>query len=82
MKSSTRSSKLGRCAMFDDDVIRAAANMLVGAVLDLLQADPHSWSERPCPTCRPISAIVGRPFGCYLYAERRAAAAQKAKANP
>lgn len=51
-----------------DQVIQAAARVLMSTALDLLQADPHSWSTRPCPTCRPISAIIGRPFGCYLYA--------------
>jgi hypothetical protein len=38
--------------------------------LGALQADPHQWSNRPCPTCRAISGLVGRKFGCYLYAER------------
>lgn len=49
-------------------VIQEAAQMLLDVVLNELQSDPHSWSERPCSTCRTISAIVGRPFGCYEYA--------------
>lgn len=58
-------------------VIRAAAQVLLDAVLRELQEDPHDWSERTCSTCRTISAIVGRPFGCYLYAAQRAAARAK-----
>ena len=49
-------------------IVKAAASLLVDAILDLLQADPHQWSKRPCPTCRPISALIGKPFGCYRYA--------------
>ena len=56
-----------------EDVIKAAARVLVGAVLDLLQEDNHNWSERGCGTCRAISSIVGRPFGCYEFARRKAA---------
>lgn len=54
-----------------EKAIKAAANVLVGVALELLQVDPHQWSDRPCPTCRPISAIVGKPFGCYLYMQRK-----------
>ncbi len=54
--------------MSNEDTIRAAVNVILEPILRLLQEDPHSWSERPCPTCRPISSIVGQPFGCYRYA--------------
>jgi hypothetical protein len=40
------------------------AQSLVAIVLDLINADPHRWSSRPCPTCRAISITVGKPFGC------------------
>jgi len=53
-------------------VIQAAANVLLDAVLRELQADPHQWSSRPCSTCRTISAIIGKPFGCYVYAAQHA----------
>lgn len=46
------------------ETVRACARVLVGAALDLIQADPHQWSKRPCATCRAVSSIVGRPFGC------------------
>ena len=54
-----------------EDVIRAAARILADAALDLLQADQHSWSERPCSTCLAIGTLMGRNFGCYLYAAQR-----------
>lgn len=55
----------------DEEIIQAAARVLMRAVLDEVQSDPHQWSERPCPTCRTVGAIMGRPFGCYVYAEKR-----------
>ena len=42
------------------------------AVLELLYKDPHQWSERPCPTCTAISALVGEPFGCTRFAKEKA----------
>jgi len=42
-------------------------NILTDAIFDLLQNDPHGWSRRPCSTCRSITSIIGRPFGCYEY---------------
>ena len=52
--------------------VQQAVEVLLGAVLRELQADPHQWSSRPCSTCRTISAIVGKPFGCYEYQRIRA----------
>lgn len=46
------------------DVVQAAAHVLIDAALRLIEQDPHQWSMRPCATCRSVSAIVGRPFGC------------------
>ncbi len=54
-----------------DDVIKAAVKVITEPMLRLLQDDPHQWSDRPCPTCRPISSMIGADFGCSLYAERR-----------
>lgn len=45
----------------------ALETVLPSAVLDLIQGDPHQWSNRPCPTCQPISKMIGRPFGCYRF---------------
>jgi hypothetical protein len=61
----------------DESIIKAAANVLIITVLDLLQNDSHQWGERPCPTCRSITIILGRKFGCYLYAEQKAAQRKK-----
>jgi hypothetical protein len=54
-------------------LIRDAARMLMDAALQAIQADPHQWSERPCQTCKAVSALAGRAFGCYLYAQQRKA---------
>lgn len=54
-----------------ENVIRAAVNVIVEPVLGLLQEDPHSWSTRPCGTCRSIQSLTGKPFGCYVYAKQK-----------
>ena len=54
--------------MKDAEIIRTAVKVVIEPVLRLLQGDPHAWSERPCQTCRSVSSIVGKPFGCSLYA--------------
>jgi len=60
--------------MTDDEakkIVKAASNILMDAVLDIIQNDPHQWSNRPCESCRTISGIIGKPFGCYEYQEKR-----------
>lgn len=37
----------------------------------LLQKDGHQWSTRPCSTCQAVSSLIGRPFGCILYANAK-----------
>lgn len=59
-----------------EDVIRAAANVIIEPILALLQNDPHSWSTRPCGTCRAIQSITGKSFGCYLYAQQKIESAE------
>lgn len=54
-----------------------AQETLLAAVLRLLQEDPHMWSARPCKTCKAVSAIADRPFGCYEYQRRVAAGEPK-----
>ena len=39
------------------------------AVLEAIYVDPHQWSNRSCPTCRTVTAIWGKDFGCVRYAE-------------
>lgn len=53
--------------------VREGVTLLMGAVADLIYSDPHRWSERGCPTCRAISAIIGLPFGCDRYRAEKAA---------
>jgi len=52
--------------------VAALEALLPSAVLDLIQGDPHQWSNRPCPTCQPISKMIGRPFGCYRFQAEQA----------
>lgn len=47
--------------------IKVTVYILMEAVLNLIQKDPHQWSDRPCETCRTITHIIGNEFGCYLY---------------
>lgn len=61
--------------------MEALEKVLPAAVLDLIQTDPHQWSTRPCPTCRAITAIVGRRFGCDRYRQERHEAALRARAE-
>lgn len=54
----------------------SGATPLVGtgswlAALRALSSDMHQRSDRPCPTCRPISLLMGEPFGCYAYQAKR-----------
>ncbi len=57
-------------------LLGAAVKLEVEAILNLIQADPHQWSDRPCPTCRAISTLAGRPFGCSALARMRRVADQ------
>lgn len=53
-----------------EEIIKAAANIVARAALNLFVADQHRWSDRPCATCRQISEMIGGPFGCYKYQRR------------
>ena len=35
--------------------------------LRTLSVDMHQASTRPCPTCDPITKLLGEPFGCRSY---------------
>lgn len=39
-------------------------------VARLFEADPHQFSTRPCSTCRAVSSLLGRSFGCDAKAKR------------
>ena len=53
-----------------EEVIKAATYVLIEPILSLIYNDPHQWSTRPCSTCKAITSIVGRPFGCILKAKQ------------
>ena len=57
--------------MNDEQIIKAAVNVIIKPVLRLLQEDPHQWSSRPCSTCKAITSITGESFGCTKWREDR-----------
>lgn len=62
--------------MTDDEakqIVKAAAHVLFDAASDAIYEDPHNWSARPCPTCRFVSSILGKPFGCIRYEKQKRA---------
>jgi len=42
-------------------------------VARLWESDPHDLGTRPCSTCRTVTGILGRPFGCVARAATKAA---------
>ncbi|KKL19139.1 hypothetical protein LCGC14_2468450 [marine sediment metagenome] len=54
-----------------EEVVKAAALVIARAALNLFAVDQHRWSDRPCPTCRQITAMIGEPWGCYAYQLRK-----------
>ena len=69
--------RAGIAEMLSGGVINDQGTMpLVGtgswlSVLRPLSSDMHQRSDRPCPTCRPISLLMGEPFGYYAYQAKR-----------
>ena len=43
-----------------------ALKLIPLAALDVFATDPHRFSNRPCGTCKTVSAIIGREWGCML----------------
>lgn len=41
------------------------------AILTLIESDPHQWSTRPCATCRAITVLARKDFGCIALAEKK-----------
>ena len=54
-----------------EKMIKACANILLETVANTIYADPHQWSKRPCETCKAITGILGKTFGCYRYQEKQ-----------
>ena len=53
------------------DLLSAAVSRITDAVADTIYVDPHQWSRRPCATCKVITALIGKPFGCDRFREVR-----------
>jgi len=34
------------------------------AAFNLIESDPHTFGDRPCATCKAVSVLLKRPFGC------------------
>jgi hypothetical protein len=47
-----------------DDTRPNLVTEIAEIVARLFESDPHQFSTRPCQTCRTVSAILNRPFGC------------------
>lgn len=57
--------------MENDDIIKSAVNVIMQPILQLIEEDPHLWSTRPCSTCKAISSMIGKPFGCVKKAKEK-----------
>ena len=51
----------------NERILKASINVFIESILRIVQNDPHQWSNRPCESCRTISSIIDKPFGCYKY---------------
>ena len=51
------------------DITRESAGERAKEVTALLSLDNHNWSNRPCSTCRAVTALLGADFGCVLKAK-------------
>lgn len=54
-----------------EEVILAASRIITRQVNEVLYGDGHTWSTRPCETCRTITSLIGESFGCVRYAKER-----------
>lgn len=46
----------------------ALPKMVPMSALEILARDPHRFSTRGCETCRNISTVIGKPWGCIALA--------------
>ena len=49
----------------------ALPTMVPLAALNIFARDQHRFSNRPCGTCRTISEMAGKDWGCVAYAKSR-----------
>ncbi len=52
-------------------MVRVQVDLVMDAVVETIGIDGHQWSDRPCQTCRAVSGLIGRPFGCYWYQAKK-----------
>ncbi len=52
-------------------MVRVQVDIVMDAVVETIGIDGHQWSDRPCSTCRAVSGLIGRPFGCYWYQAKK-----------
>lgn len=58
-----RIEKLESLAHEPLDITKAIV-LVAETVARTMETDPHQFGKRPCQTCRAISGLVGRAFGC------------------
>ncbi len=51
-------------------VEQSVERTLLNQTLEIMSNDMHTVSSRPCQTCKVISNILGKPFGCYKFQKR------------
>lgn len=56
----------------DENVVRRVVKGMSDAIGDIIYRDPHEWSERPCPTCRVVTAFFGWDYGCVRFGKESA----------
>lgn len=49
----------------------ALPQMIPLSALNVFALDPHRFSTRGCGTCRNISEIIGKPWGCVALAKKK-----------
>ena len=49
--------------------LRAAEDAYMQA-FKAISEDMHAASGRPCGTCRLVTNVIGRPFGCYAFQQK------------
>lgn len=53
--------------------LQKAVKIVSEAAMNVLYHDAHSWSARPCLTCKTITALLKFDVGCVRFAKERQA---------
>ncbi len=54
-----------------NQAVRVSVGIIMDSVVEIIALDGHQWSDRPCQTCRAVTGLIGRPFGCYWYQAKK-----------